>query len=208
MKKIFLLLSVVTLSMSLCAQDEKVDGLLSTIYGKWSQDGSDIVVQNIIEVKDKTKEDIYNCILEFLTKSYRDANSVIQTKDKESGLIIGKGYTNFYVEEVRAGSLIEQRVPHIFKAEIKDGKVRITLSSSIVEWHSPSSSAAGIYISAKDGEYPLTDCYPLTINKSKSENKRNGYVFYKSISSLVDLSESCKTELLKMQSGKKSNDNW
>jgi hypothetical protein len=208
MKKIFVLLSLVALSMSLCAQDEKVDGLLATISGKWSQEGSDFLVQNIIEVKDKTKDEIYNGILEFLTKSYRDANSVIQTKDKESGLIIGKGLSTFYVQEVFKGSAVKQSVPHIFKAEIKDGKVRLTLSSSTVEWHSPAYSTGGMYIAAQDGEYPLTNCYPIILKKNKTDNRRSGYVFYKSINSLIDLSESSKTELLKIQSIEKSNDNW
>lgn len=81
-------------------------------------------VEKIIEFPGKNKELLYDEILIWIMKVFNDAESFINYKDKETGIIIGKGETNF-----KWTSFVGSALPHIcyytMQIDIKDEKIRI-----------------------------------------------------------------------------------
>lgn len=208
MKKLaltLLLLACLPITTLYAQKKLTADELILTIKDQWKQDNQTIFVQKIIELENYEKDAIYNKILEFLTNTYKDAAEVIQVKEKENGLIVGKGNSSFYVNQIFAGSAVKQTIWHIFKAEIKDNRVRITISIDTVNWSTEASRAGGVYISAKNGEFPITACYPIGVDDSRK--KRSGYVFYYAVSDIINLANSCE-QFLKSKSPVTANDNW
>ena len=74
--------------------------MLKEIEGQWSlDDNGNVTYQRIVEVPEMKKDDIYNRVLNYFIYNYGSGKSVIQTQDKEAGLIVGKGL----YEEVHVG---------------------------------------------------------------------------------------------------------
>ena len=48
--------------------------------------------QEVIEVSNISKDDLYTRARAWFVKGYKSANAVLQMDDRESGTIIGKGY--------------------------------------------------------------------------------------------------------------------
>lgn len=105
------------------------------------------------------------------------------------------------------GSGIEETAWHIYKAEVKDGRARITITIDNMDWYSPASTAGGVYISAKNGSYSILKCPPITSIDNKNEHVRYGHVFYYAVSNLVGLMEATEKALSETPAYK-ANDNW
>jgi hypothetical protein len=94
-----------------------------------------VVVQKVIEVPGQTKDQLYNAVREFLVVNYNDANSVIQIDNKDDGIIVGKGiFGDIYCTEVFLGSAVKNSFWHIIKCEIKDEKLRVTITMKNTIW--------------------------------------------------------------------------
>ena len=74
------------------------------------------------KVADKSKTDLYTSAFNFIATSYNDSNSVLKVSDKEGGLIIGKGMSQWY----EFGT--NRHTPHNFKFLAKDGRARLQIS--------------------------------------------------------------------------------
>lgn len=208
MKKIFLSLCTLFCCISIPVNAQKdpiADDKIASISGLWKQENETIYVQKIIDLEGLNKDIIFNKVLEFMTRTYKDASEVIQVKEKENGLLVGKGTSYFYVNEIFKGSAVKQTIWHIFKAEVKDNKARITISIHTVNWNVEASQIGNTYISAKNGEYPLTACYP--IGNDESKKKRSGYVFYHAVNNIINLLDSCEN-FLKLETETASSDDW
>ena len=96
-----------TLFQSAASHQDSLTTKLRSIEGLYNSDNNGIFIQQIIEVKG-SKEDLYVKLLEFLTRTYNDANEVIQVKEKEQGLIVCKGCHRFNVNDFWYGSAIEE----------------------------------------------------------------------------------------------------
>ena len=76
-------------------------------------------VQRIIEVN-KPKDELYKLSNEWMAKTFKSSQAVIQYQDKEAGVIVGKGFTSVkylgYVDTWFTMTI-----------EIKDNKLRATL---------------------------------------------------------------------------------
>jgi hypothetical protein len=126
MKKLYFILLFSffgTLSYSQTAKE-----MLAEIEGKWElDDNGNVTVVRVIEVPELKKEEIFNRALNYFTYNYVSGKSVIQTQDKENGLIVGKGnYDNVHI----GVSLIATYVDawHILRVDIKEGRARIILT--------------------------------------------------------------------------------
>lgn len=92
-----------------------------------------IAVQKVL-TSEGSKDQLYDKILEFLTRTFKDSNEVIQVKEKDSGLIICKGLYTFNVNEMDGyGQKVNNNVYHIIKAECKDGRIRLTITIDNIE---------------------------------------------------------------------------
>ncbi|WP_165026067.1 MULTISPECIES: DUF4468 domain-containing protein [unclassified Dysgonomonas] len=96
-------------------------------------DGKNIVVSKVIDNVPGTKDEIYIKTKNFFARNYKDANSVLQTDDKESGVIIGKGSfpeLKEWTDLFGTKSLLSAY--HILRVDIKDGRIRVICSAD--EW--------------------------------------------------------------------------
>ena len=158
--------------------------------------------------KKLTKEDIYIKLLEFMTKSYNDAAEVIQVKDKEAGILVAKGCDRFYINEILQGSGRQETAWHIFKAEIKEGRVRLTISiESNMESYYAGGYVGNTYLSPNKHEYSILTCYPIVNKEKDTDNYRSGYIFYYATQGIVNLITSAESAL-KDQSATSIDDNW
>lgn len=129
MKKITILLMLTLVTYMTYGQNKKAKKMLAEIEGKWSlDDNENLSYTRIVEVPEiKSKDEIYNRVLNYFVYNYGSGKSVIQTQDKELGRIVGKGlYKNVHV----GISLITTYVDcwHIVRVDVRDGRARIILT--------------------------------------------------------------------------------
>jgi hypothetical protein len=110
-------------------QNSEVLGMLKEIEGKWSLDeNGNVTYQRIVEVTGMNKDAIYERAVNYFIYKYGSGKSVIQTQDKEKGLIIGKGLFGDLYSGMYVLSTLKVETWHILRVDIKDEKVRITLT--------------------------------------------------------------------------------
>ena len=161
MKRLVLLLFMCPFLQGL-AQDEKVFEKY-TAEKRYTIDGGSVVVSKIVENIEGSKEDIYTRAKSYLARAYNDSKSVIQTDDKESGIIIGKGlYTRLASFNLGAWTM---KAYHILRVDIKEGRARIICSASTVI---PNSSAH----LDNEYEYSIINYYPITDKHAPSLLKK------------------------------------
>lgn len=131
MKKVLILLFVfapVLLSAQKKEIKEKYKQYTESNYYKI--DGANIVVSAVIDGVIGTKEDIYIKVKNYFTRAYGSANAVIQTDDKEQGVIIGKGiYSDLYVFKPLGVLNMYLGASHILRVDIKEGRIRVICSA-------------------------------------------------------------------------------
>ena len=105
---------------------------------------------------------------EFLIKAYKDASYVIQVDDKESGIIIAKGAYTGTPENLRRSSVdFEFSSWHIIKCEIKENRIRITVTLTKIDRYTPASGSDGNYRASSTQEYSVTELYPVISDKDR-----------------------------------------
>lgn len=118
----------VTISITGFSQNKETKRMLSEIEGQWQlDDNNNITYKRVVEIDGMTKDELFNRASNYFVYNYGDANSVIQTKDKENGTIVGKGKYG----KVHIGiGLVTTTVStwHILRVDTKDGKARIILT--------------------------------------------------------------------------------
>ena len=87
----------------------------------------ELIIKEIIEV-DKSKNELYRLSMEWLAKTFKSSKAVIQYKDKDEGVIIGKGFM-----VVRYGLGIPADTYFTLTIETKDGKVRATVEEAYMK---------------------------------------------------------------------------
>lgn len=154
MRKIFLLFLIATISNFSYGQSAKE--MLAEIEGKWElDDNGNVTVVKVIEVPELKKDEIFNRALNYFTYNYVSGKSVIQTQDKENGLIVGKGiYDNVHI----GMSLITTYVDawHILRVDVKDGRVRVIVTLTEYEKKIVGGNTPPSYSTMKVAqEYPI-----------------------------------------------------
>ena len=183
MKK-FVTLVVIMLTAVMCyAQEASALFEQYTKEGRYTIDNGNIVVSKIIEELPGTTDDIYGRVKAYFARAYGDSKSVIQTDDKEGGLIIGKGiYPSLTTFSLGVWTI---KAYHILRVDIKDGRARIICSASSMI---PNSSAHP----GNEGEYLITDYAPIT-NKRAMWTPKGAQT--KAFVNLVDRMNNSITEL-------------
>lgn len=169
MKRLITLSLMITISLIVAAQKKEIKDKFYeyTEKGVYSIDGNNIVVSAIINDVSGSKNDIYIKVKNYFTRTYRDANSVIQTDDKEQGVIIGKGlYNDFWTCSYMVMQTMEWSAYHILRVDIKDGKVRIIGSVSTMDYEFTATSPK------KDYSYNIVDYAPITDKRMIDKGKQ------------------------------------
>ena len=129
MRRMCILLFLVLIPF-LVSADKKKDPqeLFNEVKDEWILDeNGSITFSKVIEVNDIEKDELYTRALSYFTYNYNSGDDVIQVKDKEKGLIIGKGiYANVYTGGTLAVSSFS--IPHILRVDIKDSKIRVIIT--------------------------------------------------------------------------------
>ncbi|MGM5629922.1 DUF4468 domain-containing protein [Apibacter raozihei] len=150
MRKFILLLVLLTSSLGIS-------------QSKYEVEDGNIVVTKTIENIGETKDEIYKRVKSYFTRSYGSANSVIQTDDKEGGLVIGKGLylnmTTFLLGTWKTNAY------HILRIDIKDGRARIICTATTII---PNSSS---YLDDKY-EYAIANYLPITDKRAPAMTKK------------------------------------
>ena len=100
---------------------------LQTLSGVYEFTEGEICIQKIFEIEGD-KHLLYNTLLEILMNKYNNLNDVLQVKDKDSGVILGKGTHSLYIADLKeyGGHGLENMLKYNFKFEVKDNKIRVS----------------------------------------------------------------------------------
>ena len=194
-------------------QNDEINALLYSIKDKYTVQDGNIVVQKILEFNNITKDNIYMFIKEYMANIYGSLKEVLQVDDRENGAIIIKGlYANIYCDEFLFGSAVRQDVWHVLKCEIKENRVRITISMNKIDVYAPAGGSGAYYHPPKNYIEYLTSYYPIddgdrawAVKKTKA---REGYIFYKAINKAVDTINAINVFVKKSSSIEKVSDDW
>lgn len=126
MKKTILLLLIIlsgTLGYSQSAKQ-----MLDEINGHWElDDNRNITIVRVIEAPDLSKDEIFNRVLNYFTYNYVSGKSIIQTQDKENGLVVGKGiFPNIHKGVSFVTTYLDAW--HVLRVDTKDGRARVIIT--------------------------------------------------------------------------------
>ena len=161
MKKILLLIMTISIFGSVYAQKSKkeernVISEFEEMKKNFTESNGEWVFSKVIPANKISKDEIYNKALEALSKIYKDSKDVIQNKDKDAGIIIGKGFTDSDIRTINWASICRNRCWHLIKIEVKEGRYRVTITVSSL-WNE---TGADLRHSFNGKEYQLTNFYP------------------------------------------------
>lgn len=129
MKRMYILLVLSMISFFVLGNSkEDPQYLFDKVKDEWVLDEKgNVTFSKVIEIGDVDKGELYTRALSYFTYNYNSGDDVIQVKDKEKGLIIGKGiYPDIHIGGVLIISTFS--IPHILRVDIKDGKVRVIIT--------------------------------------------------------------------------------
>lgn len=191
------------LIVNICfTQSSKTLDLINSISGQYKlDDNNNVTYMSILEVPDLTKEEIYNRALSYFVYNYGDANSIIQQKNLEQGIIVAKGLYSDIHYGISFGYSVKYSTWHIARIDIKEGRVRILIS--LTEYLEKIDS--NNRISTQDTQ--IHKSYPF--NKKGSDKNMYGKAFYyshkKAIESIEEIENAIKNG---STSTEIENDDW
>lgn len=176
MKKILLISILATLSFHSFAQT-KAEKMFASIKNQFTVDeNKNVTYVRIIDSLDISKDEVYTRALNYFSYKYVSIGSVIETRDKDLGLIVAKGkYENVHVGYDFAGTSHPYSCWHILRVDIKDGKARIILSLTQME-----EVYLDSYKRPATRTYNIGEAYPINPNASKIFDTMQTKAFCKS----------------------------
>lgn len=147
MRKIILLLTALTLSVSSFAQS---DNDFETKYGKGKMpynENGEVVFSRVINADSVSKNDIYKAIKVTITDMFNSAKDVIQMDDQESCIMVAKGFEKVPTLGL-AGSKQDAEVWFTVRLQARDSRFRIDIYQ--IKGHTPMSVINGIAIGPFD----------------------------------------------------------
>ncbi len=169
MKRLNVLILSLLVFISLNAQENQAEQKPYTISN------AGVSYTKVIPVEGKTASELYSIADNYFTYNYVDANSVVQTQDREAGTIIGKGlYDEFYKYTDGFGFIYCSAV-HILRIDCKDERIRVILTIPNYHFHGIKTSSRPAF----DRDTNITETYPFTgeVEKPKRAQKREQEIF-------------------------------
>lgn len=124
MKKIMLFIIALFTSYMMCAQENEI---CSIINGKYT-------ISEVVQVKDKKSSDLFANALIWVNKSFYSPKTVIQTKDKELGLITIKSIIPFTTETSSNPNEWDQWREFSMSIYVKDGRYKYVIDNIQIRW--------------------------------------------------------------------------
>jgi hypothetical protein len=174
--------------------------MMQEINGEWQLDENSYpVYSKVVEVEGINKDELWQRVNDYFIYTYRSGKDVIQFQDKENGQIIGRG---LFDTRVRSGlGLYDYDCWHILKVEVRDEKIRITVSLIEYDYSNYAVSPPQKLIMPIYAVYPIT---PKSLSKSTE-----GEAFYlahkKALGTIEQLEKVVKSGIIEQN---ESNDDW
>lgn len=140
-----------------------------------------LTFKSVVDIKDQTKDELYSKAKAWFVKTYKDANSVIQEDDKESGKIIGKGAIKYNPSALSGSDVIRGYINYTITVELKDNKYRCVVSDF---YHDGNSDDFGTLTTSEECPNPRTMAKKWsnkTWKELKSVAETNGKSLMKSL---------------------------
>ena len=212
MKKILLMIFALLSTASICnAQILRAEELEKYAKEKFGDNWTDaainlsktlnldknnaLTISQVIEVPNKSKQDIYILLNYWYSSTFNDANSVIQLNDKESGVIIAQGYVADIARHTGGMNRYIVNLSPIIKCDIKEGKARITYT---VPFYSVTKAAGGGLLFGpgnqviKQQNWVLDECFPFAKKDSHKQVSSKALVMAYAYSNVImDKIEEC-----------------
>jgi hypothetical protein len=186
--------------------------LLESIKDKWDYKDGEIIIQKVLDFEHISKDNIYIYVKEYLTKNYTNIRNIMQIDDKESGLIIIKGvFSETECKEVSNNyPVLYHSVYHTIKYEIKENRMRVTISLDRINKRQPAFEIFGVYqeemnfITNISSYYPIDDVSPRSFDDDKM---REGCVVYKAVI-MADATINAIEEFIEKSSKQQNSNDW
>lgn len=201
MKKLLLLFILCLFSANGMAQKKHlqrkavVDSICVVLKQYYTETETGIEFSRVIQAPDYTdKDELFNKCMELMATAYKDAKEVIQNKDKEAGLIFGRGLFMEDIYSNLAGKLGYRECKHTIKVEVRDKRFKVTIN------------VEGVHIALQylDTTYPIKSFYPFWKDcplKKVDDSFNSVYFVYKDAISVLNHFEEGITK-------KQDNDDW
>jgi hypothetical protein len=85
-------------------------------------------IENIVELPNTSKTEIYNRALAYVAKNFRSGKDVIQLQDKDAGKIIGKGSIKYDAPGFNPGTFYSGYFRFMIMVDCKDNKYKYSIS--------------------------------------------------------------------------------
>lgn len=140
----------------------------------------------VIECPGKTKEQLYVLLNYWVSATFKDANSVIQLNDKESGTIICQGYMSNIATHASLFKVFEVSIKPVIKIDIKEEKIRVTYTVQnydlAITISSGSSKIPPTHVSEK---WTLEECFPFVQKDSHKKTSCKALIMTHAYSNVV-----------------------
>lgn len=212
MKKILLVCFFSCIALiSVNAQDKydkklnEIMAVFDSIKSNFSESGNGEITlraSRVVNLPNIDKDRSYVAALEALSNMYKDSKEVIQNKDKESGVVFGKGI--FFEDRIdKWGVLTELRCEHTIKVEIKDFKCRISIQANELGLTIRDRHEGKVYLKATSG---LNMLFPFRKDcKKKRQELSFSYLLF-CYENVINAISSFEKEIIKITSTNDSND--
>lgn len=154
---------------------EEINAIIDSLSQHYTVTEEGVLLSRVIQAPDYNKDELYVKLQEVVSSIYVDSKAVIQTQDKEEGIIIGKGKDEDIKYDKLTGARIVNTVHHFFKTEARDGrfKVSITLNKTDLAYYH------GNGVKAWEYNYHILNFYPFSqeIKLKKKDDSFNTIKF-------------------------------
>lgn len=210
MKKVLLVLLACILPIIVEAQKkskheiraEKINAICDSLKPYYTETESGIEFSRIIKAPlYESKEELYSKCLELMGTAYKNAKEVIQNKDKEQGIIFGKGV---FIKENTTFTGINtiKKAEHTIKIEVREGRFKIVLSLDRINIKTYYPSLH----STKNNTYPIKSFYPFWKEcPIKKVDESFDYIYY-CFADAISILDYFENEINKPSN--QSNDDW
>ena len=148
-----------------------------------------ITYSEVINLEGYSKTDLYLNAKNWFSKEFKSANNVVDTDDKEIGIVSGKGMVKIYVKQAPYGN-----ISFIAKIELKENKYKYTFT----------------HFSHSNGESALGDIGPCEsmFNTTKRIMGIPLQKAYDRALTQLDIEVNAMVVSLKNEMSKKQNNDW
>lgn len=90
-----------------------------------------IEMVEVVELPDKSSEEIYTQVKLWMASYYKSMEDVVQVDDQKSGIIKGRALMTFYSKTL--GKVFDYPTYYTIRIDIKDGKYRLSITDYIIK---------------------------------------------------------------------------